>query len=186
MGSLLLLLTGCSLTSKEIEPALPVGRIDNSDTLVYYANGLPVVANNHTDLGTVIGGIFSGSSHSRPVEGELNADNSCDIYGADEPSDRATGAKAHELTLHFLNFKGVGTYQLNTAFSSYQEYILPYLSNQFISYSLDIAAPGEVTITAWDSTNRHLQGTFQVLAIADSGKQQVALTAGSFDLVVGP
>lgn len=52
-GLLTLLLASCSLTKTDVEPEVPSGQLNADNTLVYYANGQPVVAHNYGNLGTV-------------------------------------------------------------------------------------------------------------------------------------
>ncbi|MFC7669128.1 hypothetical protein ACFQT0_18560 [Hymenobacter humi] len=72
MGSLLPWVVGCSLTSREVEPDLPTERISGGNTLVYRADGLPVVAHNDSSFGTIIGSIFGGKG---PVRGYRDFNN---------------------------------------------------------------------------------------------------------------
>lgn len=184
--ALLLALAGCRLTSTEVEPALPTGRFNNSSTVVYRANGSPVVANNSADIGTFIVALFGAKL---PVTATLTADSTLTIRAIDSRN-QPEGYPQHDLTLQISKFRGPGTYALQVgryySGSMYQEYAPTPTGLVARNAQYPIAgAVNQLVITAWNPTLRTLQGTFELLAVATSNAQlQTAITAGSLDVDV--
>ena len=184
--SLLPLLAGCSLTSKQVEPALPAGRVNSSPTVVYLANGSPVVANNAINVGTFIGALFGAK---QPVLATLTADSTLSIRAIDSRN-QPIDYTQHDLTLQVSKFRGPGTYALQvTRYYSgtmYQEYTpTPTgLVAQGTQYPIT-GAVNQLVITAWNPTLHILQGTFELLAIAPGNASlTTSITAGRFDVDV--
>ena len=181
MSSLLLsLLVGCTLTSTEVEPDLPDGRANDSDTLVCHVDGLPVVANNYTDLGTIIVGILLDP---RQVVGKVDYAGTLTIRGIDAP----VGTKSHTIRLSLPKFQGLGTYVLQAPATYYQEYVKPATtsgSGTTLTFTLVPTVPAQVTITGWDTATRHLQGTFLFTVATAATAPNVVITDGRFDLTV--
>ncbi|ALW86415.1 hypothetical protein AUC43_15775 [Hymenobacter sedentarius] len=180
---LLPLVVGCSLTSSEVEPNLPTGRISGGNTLVYQAEGLPVVAHNDSSFGTIISSIFGGKG---PVSGYLDFTNQLVIHGVDSQNPPAAGQKQHVLHLELPAFQGPGTYALGAPETFYQ--VSVFNSDKRLDSPLTfypVSAPGaRVTVTQWDAASRHLQGTFSVKLVEQGTGQSVALTDGRFDLIL--
>ena len=182
LGPLLagLLLAGCRLTATDVEPALPAGRVDSSPTLVYRADGLPVVANNSVNLGTILVAFLGGRD---AVRAEVGYDSTLSIFASDVRNLPAN-YRFHNLTVTVPHFHGVGTYQLQPAPNSYDNtyfQVATYDSLGYASYHAEqylAASPAnQLVITAWDSTSRVLQGTFRLQV---SGGTE--LSDGRFDL----
>lgn len=182
---LLPLLAGCSLTSKQVEPALPAGRVNSSPTVVYLANGSPVVANNALNVGTFFGALFGAK---QPVLATLTADSTLSIRAIDSRNQPA-GYAQHDLTLQVSKFRGPGTYALASSYYSgtmYQEYApTPTgLVGQSTQYPIT-GAVNQLVVTAWNPTSHLLQGTFGLLAVAPGNALlATSITAGSFDVDV--
>lgn len=186
LSGLLPLLAGCSLTSKQVEPALPAGRLNSSPTVVYLANGSPVVANNALNVGTFIGALFGAK---QPVLATLTADSTLNIRAIDSRNQPA-GYAQHDLTLQVSKFRGPGTYALQVSGyyggTVYQEYTptLTGLVVQDTQYPIT-GAVNQLVITAWNPTLHLLQGTFELLAVAPGNALLTTnITAGSFDVDV--
>jgi len=186
------LLTGCSLTSENVEPALPSGRVNDSNTLVYRADGKPVVTNTSTDIFTIIVAAFGDP---RAVVAKLSANNILTVSSRYTPPNGVGSNTSRGLELNIQNFTGPGTYPLlgpatggYLTFASYQEY---YPSGNGPTYTYGPlygvlpGAPAQVTVTAWDSATRQLKGTFELtVAARPTGTSLLALTEGRFDLTV--
>ncbi len=186
------LLTGCSLTSENVEPALPSGRVNESSTLVYRADGKPVVSNNSTDIITIIVAAFGDS---RAVVAKLLANNTLAIRTTNTPPSGVGSTTSRRLELNLQNFTGPGVYPLlgpaaagYSTFASYQEY---YPSGNGTGYTFGPAygvlpgASAQVTVTSWNSATRQLQGTFELtVAARPAGTPRFVLTEGKFDLTV--
>ncbi|NML68084.1 hypothetical protein HHL22_23035 [Hymenobacter sp. RP-2-7] len=185
-GLALLALAGCRLTSTEVEPALPTGRFNSSSTVVYRANGSPVVANNSADIGTFIVALFGAKL---PVTATLAGDSTLTIRAIDSRN-QPDGYPQHDLTLQVSKFRGSGTYALQVgryySGTMYQEYAATPTGLVAQAPQSPIAgAVNQLTITAWDPAQRTLQGTFELLAVAPSNAQlTTAITAGSLDVDV--
>lgn len=183
-AALLPLLAACSLTAEEVEPALPSGPVNGSNTLAYYANGRPTVANNSNNLGTILAGIFGGDT--RAVVGQLRS-GGVSLRATDYVTARDAGVSYHVLYLAINSFHGPGTYPLTRGGTSYQE-----SSAQNTSPTAPAAptyypappGPSQVVVTGWDAATRHLQGTFALTAAAPGVAAPVALTDGRFDLIL--
>ena len=183
--ALLPLLLGCSLTSREVEPDLPDGRLDNNDTLACHIDQKSAVASNYSNLGTVVAALFGGDT--RPVVGKLDASGTLYIRGMFIGS-QAVGVKDRAIRLALPTFKGTGTYPLTSPGTYFQEYTpsatLPGPSTA-LTFSLVPATPAQVIITEWDVTTQHLRGTFTLTVAAAPGTtQNVPITDGRFDLIV--
>ncbi|OGX88227.1 hypothetical protein BEN47_09050 [Hymenobacter lapidarius] len=175
---------GCTLTTAEVEPELPTGRVSDGNTLVYRADGLPVVAHNDTSLGTILISTIGGT---RPVVGRLYAGTAVVIRARDSQNEAVVGQQQHELQLELLAFQGVGTYTVALPGSFYQA--SPYPNNQQApaaaqTYYPAGTAAARVVVTEWNATTRQLRGTFAFTATAPATGQAVALTEGRFDLIL--
>lgn len=182
----LLALAGCRLTSAEVEPALPTGRLNNSPTVVYLAAGRPIVANNSVNIGTFIGVLFGARL---PVTATLAADSTLRLRAIDS-SNQPTGYDQHDLVLQISKFQGAGTYALQVGRyyggTTYQVYSAADGNPvaQLPQYPI-AGATNQLVITAWNPTLRTLQGTFELLAVAPANAQlSTAITAGRFDVDV--
>ncbi|MGI4833660.1 MAG: hypothetical protein ACRYFK_09390 [Janthinobacterium lividum] len=183
------LLAGCRLTSTEVEPALPVGPVSSSATLVYRANGVPIVANNALNLGTFLIAIFGDP---RAVVAKFPTGGNLLLRGSDVHN-QPVGYLTHSLTLELPAFHGAGAYSLLPA--SPQAYPTSYYyltTYDGAGHPLDHAeqypaasAPAQVIVTDWNPVSRHLAGTF-ALDVAGPNNPQIPshLTEGSFDLIV--
>lgn len=188
--ALLLLLAGCRLTTTDVEPALPTGRLNANSTLVYRADGAPVVANNAPGLGTLLGALFGVGL---PVTAKLAADSTLSIRAIDS-GNQPQGYPQHDLRLQVARFRGAGTYALvaagsySTYGSSYEEYYYDAGSANLVALGLNylvVGAPNQLVVTAWDPTLRILQGTFRLRVASLANPQSpVELTEGSFDMDV--
>ena len=189
LAALLPLASACTLTSTNVEPDLPSGQVNASNTVVYRADGLPVVAHNYADLGTVVA-IFLFDP--RGVAGQLELDSTLTIRAYDKQNASVPEIQNHSIELTLLDFQGVGTYRLRTpgmthSLSSYQLSTrqqnpnAPSATQTF--YPVPTAVP-EVTITLWDPATKHLKGTFSFTAASTTGAQTVEITDGRFDLVL--
>ena len=185
--SLLPLLASCSLTSHEVEPDLPTGRISGGNTVVYRADGLPVVAHNDSSFGSLLVSIISFGGDPRPVAGKLTAGNELLIRARDSQNAPVAGNKSHELYLVAAAFQGVGTYALAAPGSYYQETLqtgnvdnLPFP----VTFNPTTSATPQLTVTEWNATTRHLVGTFAFTVTPPGTSQSVALTEGRFDVLV--
>lgn len=115
-------LMGCSLTSANVEPALPTGRINDSDTVVYRADGQPVVANKVVDLIAIL---LSFLGDPRAVVGKLLTDSTLTIRATNTPASGANDVRTRRLLLVIPKFRGVGTYILPPASGSGPAITLP-------------------------------------------------------------
>ncbi|MDQ2772970.1 MAG: hypothetical protein M3Y54_20995 [Bacteroidota bacterium] len=181
-----LLGAGCTLTSTEVEPDLPTGQVNGGSTLVFRADGLPVVTQNYTDIGTVLSSIFADP---RGVSGRLSAGNVLTIYAADIQNPISTTTNGHSLRLTLNGFHGTATYQLMGFDSDYQE-TTHYQSAQtqftILTFFPAPTTTPQVTVSQWDPLSRRLQGTFAFTAVANGSSQPVALTDGRFDVTIDP
>lgn len=177
-------LGSCSLTTKHVEPALPTGQVNGANTLVYRADGVPVVAHNYTTLFGVLLAIFGDG---RAVTGKLYTyDSTLVVRAADVQNTPPDGGRNHLLELALPRFRGVGAYAPLAATTTYRELPAPYDAQvPSPAWPLAPAVPAQVLVTHWDPATRQLQGTFS-LAVAAPGAAPVALTEGSFDLTVDP
>ncbi|GAB3637423.1 hypothetical protein GCM10027422_30130 [Hymenobacter arcticus] len=172
-------LAGCTLTQELVEPALPQGRLNESSTAVFRANGEPVVANNSTNIGTILVG-FLGDP--RPVTGKLDRDSTLVVFARDQNA----GPASHRLTLALPKFKGPGTYKLSAAWpSQYAE--LANAQNAAggydeLTFRVLSSEPAEFIVTSWAPATRRLVGTFR-LTVAN-GVQRIAITEGAADIDV--
>ncbi|QKG55546.1 hypothetical protein GKZ68_02170 [Hymenobacter sp. BRD128] len=182
-----LLLSGCQLTSSEVEPALPAVPVAGSASLVYRANGLPVVANNSVNIGTIITAFFADP---RAVKAKWSGSGSL-LLSASDVLNQPDGYLTHTLVLELNSFHGLGTYVLaaTTAYPASYYQLTTYDTN---GHPLDHAeqypvasAPSRVVITTWDATTRHLTGTFEAsVAGPNTILSPTRLTEGAFDLQV--
>ncbi|GAB3310053.1 hypothetical protein GCM10027511_22920 [Hymenobacter humi] len=162
---------------------MPTERISGGNTLVYRADGLPVVAHNDSSFGTIIGSIFGGKG---PVRGYRDFNNELVIHGVDSQNQPATGRKQHVLHLELPAFQGTGTYALAAPGTFYQVSVFnseKRLDSPQTFYPLS-ASGARVTITQWDAASRHLQGTFSAELAEQRNGQPLALTEGRFDLIL--
>lgn len=183
------LVAGCKLTTTEVEPALPAVPVNSSATLVYRANGQPVVANNSTNIGTFIA-VFFGDP--RAVSAKLSAGNNLRLFASDVQNQPA-GYLTHSLMLELSGFHGLGTYSLLPATpTAYPATYYQLTTYDNAGHPVDHAeqypvasAPAQVVVTAWDATTRHLAGTFEVSVAGPNNLQRpTRLTEGTFDLTV--
>lgn len=184
-----LFLSGCKLTSAEVEPALPPGPVNGSATLVYRVNGTPVVANNSVNIGTILVAFLGGS---RSVAAKLTADSILFIQGSDI-NNQPDRYPSHNLSLAVAKFRGPATYPAGTAgrYASYQT-LYQVVTYDSAGHPLDHAKQyptadtlNQVIITEWQPASRHLQGTF-VLHVAGPNNPQkpTEISEGHFDVVV--
>lgn len=179
-----LALAGCRLAATDVEPALPAGRVNASPTLAYRANGLPVVANNSVNIGSILIAVFGGRD---AVRAELGHDSTLSVFASDVRNLPASYS-FHNLWLTVPRFHGVGTYPLQPATGSYGNtyyQVATYDSLSQAAYHAEqylAASPtNRIVITSWDSTSRVLQGTFQ-LRVGPQGSTE--LNDGRFDVNV--
>lgn len=182
------LLASCSLTSANVEPALPAGRLNDSSTLVYRANGQPVVTNNSANLFTVLVA-FLGDP--RAVTGKLAPDSTLTLRSIDS---QPSGSFTHLLKLGVPKFKGVGTYLLTVpGANSYAQTTFQLLDTSsptgpptyYPEQLVVTGAPASVEVTSWNATTRHLQGIFTLTVAAPGATQAVTtITEGRFDVDV--
>lgn len=183
------MLLGCKLTSTEVEPALPDAPINGSATMVYRANGLPIVANSSVDFVTLI---VSFLGDTRAVRAKWPAGGNLQLFGSDIHN-QPNGYLTHSLVLQLASFHGTGTYSLLPASST--SYATSYY--QITTYSNDgspvdhaeqypvASAPAQAVVTDWNPMTRHLAGTFLLdVAGPNNPLKPTHLTEGSFDLVV--
>ena len=168
---LLSLVTGCTLTHDDVEPALPVGQVNGSSTMVYRVDGRPVVAHNYADLGTIL---ISFIGDTRGVSGKLSADTALTIRAADSQNFSKPGFQNHVLELVIPNFRSSGSYRLNAAGSRYprtayqtitQTQAPQTLGNDPAFYPVPATAP-EVVVRFWNPVTRHIKGTVNITVIA--------------------
>lgn len=185
--SLLPLAASCSLAGREVEPDLPTGRVSGGNTLVCRADGLPVVAHNDSSFGTVLISVLAFFGDPRPVASKLTAGNELRIRAYDSQNVPVAGQKAHALYLVAPGFRGVGTYALAAPESYYQETLQTNAVNNLprpVTFNPAPSATPQLTVTEWNTTTRHLVGTFAFTATAPGTGQTVALTEGRFDVIV--
>ena len=184
-----LLLLGCKLTTTDVEPALPAVPVNDSATLVYRANGLPVVANNSVNIGTIF---LAFLGDSRAVKAKWPGQGSSLSLVGSDVHNQPGGYLTHSLNMELVAFHGAGTYPLLPTMAAY-----PGTYYQLTTYNptgnpLDHAeqypvatAPAQVVITDWNPGTRQLTGTF-TLDVAGRNNPQAPthITEGGFVVVV--
>ncbi|MBF9237982.1 hypothetical protein I2I05_11310 [Hymenobacter sp. BT683] len=182
MALILRIAAGCSLTTTEVEPELPTGRVSDGNTLVYRSNGVPVVAHNDSSLGTFLTSLFGDN---RPVAGNLIGSNELIIRARDSQNEAVGGQTRHELHLALPDFQGVGTYFIASPYSYYQETIpTKSRNNQTPPQTFYPTTAATVEVTEWNPTTRQLRGTFGCTVADTTTGQLVVLTDGHFDVIV--
>lgn len=187
---MLQLLPGCKLTSTDVEPELPAGQVNNSSTLVYRANGVPIVANNSVNIGTFIVAIFADP---RAVAAKLSADSTLTLRSVDA-NNQPTGYATHALLLEVKKFYGAGTYAINAASGPYGYTATYYQVTTYTSEGNPIdhatqypvaSRPGQLVITKWEPGTRHIQGTFALpVAGRNNVQNPTEITEGRFDVEI--
>ena len=170
---LALLAGGCTLTSSEVEPGLPGGQIDGQSTVAYYANRIPVVVNNTSELCLFCGGFDSPVWVERRFGRQL-------ILHADDADNAPAGTVHHRLTLGISGFRGRGSYTPDSANTEYTEWqdgsnaaarqyrLVADNSNQFI-------------VSHSDTTKAALRGTFSLTLLDPASGQTMRITDGRVD-----
>ncbi|WP_375417422.1 hypothetical protein [uncultured Hymenobacter sp.] len=174
-------LAACTLTSEEVEPALPQIPVHNSNTVAYKLNGLPVVAHN---AGSVLASIFGGGRYP-PVDVHFETDSSLIFTSADEQNERAPGLVVHALQWQLTRFRGVGSYRPGPAETTFQLYTYDAGRNTQPTgpvQQLDLSQPAEITVTEWNPATRYVRGTFRLHFAARNGAPAAALSEGAFAL----
>ena len=182
-------LSGCRLTSTEVEPALPPGQVNDSATLVYRVNGIPIVANNSVDIGTILVAFLGGS---QSVAARLTADSTLSVQGSDV-NNQPDRYPTHNLSLEIANFRGAATYPVGAAGPyGYYGTVFQVVTYDSVGHPFDHAeqypvagTPNQVVITGWQPATRHLQGTF-VLHVAgpNNAQKPTEISEGHFDVLV--
>lgn len=179
-------LAGCSLTTTNVEPTVPDGRLNDSSTLVYRANGQLVVTNNAVDLITIL---VSFLGDPRAVVAKLSADSTLTLRSIDGQSNLPPGTLRHQLRLVIVRFKGAGTYSLAApALGSYPQATFQLLDTSqagapvyYPEQTMVAGPPGQVVVTSWNAATRQLQGTFTLTVAARGTTQLTSITEGRFD-----
>ena len=180
-------LHGCTLTSREAEPELPSLPVNQSNTVVYRLNGIPVVAHNYTDLATQLLLPLLGPFGGRlPVLAALSTDGTLTINCTDNQNVTRPGFAQHSLGLQLTQFRGVGTYAPSPVNTIFRKSIRDATDETWIFgpvQHLAAASPAEVIITEWNPTTRHLRGTFTLDFEAATNAPTAFVRDGQFDLV---
>ena len=182
-------LSSCTLVTTDVEPELPTMSVNQSSTVAYHFNRQAVVAHNYTDLGTlIIGPLLSQfGGGGEPVQAVLRRDGNFTLVCVDEQNIVRPGYVQHGLTWQLASFSGVGTYQpvpgtalcrIRTRDATDETWLLSPLQ------PLSAQTPGEITVTEWNPTTRHLRGTFKLLFDATGNAPAADVRDGMFDLIL--
>jgi hypothetical protein len=182
---LLLCAPACTLTGTDVEPPLPLEPVSGQPTVAYQLDGLPVVANNSFDLGTIFVSFFAGN-REYPVEAELLADSTLVLSAIDSQRDQSGGDDRlqkvqHGLQVQVPRFRGVGSYaQLAVQFA---ERTRPAPDQPWREGRTLTAAPGAAqrfTVTEWKPAERQLRGTFELTLLDSATGQRRTIKEGWF------
>jgi hypothetical protein len=177
-----LILSSCTITADDVEPALPAVPVYNSNTVVYRYNGLPVVAHNSISLIRAIFPIFSGP----PVEAYFDADSALVFRSYEGQNFAEAGSVQHRLEWRLANFRGVGSYRPDTAYTTLQLYTRQTNNNDVAGVLQPVSRqqPGTVSVTAYAAAQHKVRGTFVLHFPARAGAPEAVLTEGAFDLTL--
>lgn len=183
--------SSCTLTATTVEPDLPQGTVNESNTVAYLFNGQAVVAHNYSDLGTLlIGPILSQfGGGGAPVQATLRPDGTLILGCVDAQNIVRPGYVQHGLAWQLTAFRGAGTYQPVPVGTVFQTQIRDAANETWLRGPVQPLAtqmPAEVVVTEWNPTTRHLRGTFRLQFEAMGGTQAAEVRDGRFDLILAP
>ena len=181
--------SGCTLTTTTVEPALPQGRVNDSNTVAYLFNGQAVVAHNYSDLSTLllnpILSQFGGGG--APVQAALRPDGTLVLGCVDAQNIVRPGYVQHGLAWQIAAFRGAATYQplpAGTAFQTQTRDAADETWRRGPVQPLAAQAPAEVIVTEWNAATRQLRGTFRLQFAAVGSTPAAEVREGRFDLVL--
>ena len=183
--------SGCTLTTTTVEPDLPQGRANDSNTVAYLFNGKAVVAHNYSDLITQIIGPFLGpfGGGGAPVQAALRPDGTLVLGCVDAQNIVRPGYTQHGLAWEIAAFRGAATYQpvpAGTAFQTQTRDAADQTWQRGPVQPLATLAPAEVTITEWNAATRQLRGTFRLQFAAVGSTPAAEVREGRFALILAP
>lgn len=183
--------SSCTLTTTTVEPGLPQGRLNNSNTVAYFFNDQAVVAHNYSDLGTLLlGPILSQfGGGAAPVQAALRPNGTLVLGCVDAQNIVRPGYVQHGLAWEIAAFRGVATYHpvsTGTAFQTQTQDAANETWQRGPVQQLVPQAPAEVVVTAWDATTRQLRGTFRLQFAAVGSTPAAEVREGRFDLILAP
>lgn len=179
---------GCSLTATDVEPDLPAGPVNGSNTVAYRLNGRPVVAHNYADVATaVILPWLSPIGLGQPVRALLLPTGTLTMSCVDAQNVVRPGFTEHFLTWQVHGFRGPGRYAAVPAATTLELRRHGGRDNPSQPgpvQPLAAAGPAIIEISEWNPTTNYVRGTFQLQFDAADTAAAASLTDGQFSLTL--